>query len=148
VAALNADKAGPNTAHIDYVLSGLALAARFNSPLLDPRTPDLIIQPTPGTIYSSSRAKVMEHGGFAEDDTHVAMLVVNGTSLLSGSPAGGTVNQPVRTYQVAPTTCPCWAWTPTSSIRSALKACRSSQASRSDTSRTPQAEIFETVESF
>jgi hypothetical protein len=109
VAALNADKAGPNAARIDYVLSGPALAARFNSPFKDPRTPDLIIQPTPGTIYSSSTAKVMEHGGFAEDDTHVAMLVVNGANVADESPGdesshgGATVTEPVRTYQVAPT---------------------------------------------
>ncbi len=104
VAALAADKAGANTARVDYVLSGGALAAQFNSPLKDPRTPDLIIQPEPGTIYSTSNAKVMEHGGFAPDDTHVAMLVVNGANMVSGGSGGGTiVSTPVRTYQVAPT---------------------------------------------
>ncbi len=103
VDALDADKAGPNTAHIDYVLHGQALAEQFNSPLRDPRTPDLIIQPMPGTIYSKSGAKVAEHGGFAEDDTHVAMLVVSGADLLAESSPGVSISQPVRTYQVAPT---------------------------------------------
>jgi len=111
VQALEADKAGPDTARIDYVLSGQALAEQFNSPLRDPRTPDLIIQPVAGTIYSTSGAKVAEHGGFSEDDTHVAMLVVNGASMSQrggnevrgGSHDGSTVTQPVRTYQVAPT---------------------------------------------
>jgi hypothetical protein len=103
VAALEADKAGPNTAKVDYVLSGSALAKQFNSPLSDPRTPDLIVQPVPGTIYSSSKAKVMEHGGFAEDDTHVAMLVVNGANMVAGNQINATVATPVRTYQVAPT---------------------------------------------
>jgi hypothetical protein len=103
VQALNADKNGANTARIQSVLSGPALAAQFNSPLQDPRTPDLIIQPIPGTIYSTSGAKVEEHGGFAEDDTHVAMLVVNGANLISGSQPDATVTTPVRTYQVAPT---------------------------------------------
>jgi hypothetical protein len=103
VQALNADKAGANTARVDYVLSGPALAAQFNSPLKDPRTPDLIIQPTPGTIYSTSKAKVMEHGGFAEDDTHVAMLVVNGANVVAGTPVGVQNTDSVRTYQVAPT---------------------------------------------
>jgi arylsulfatase A-like enzyme len=102
VQALNADKNGPNTANIDYVLSGPALASQFNSPLQDPRTPDLIVQPMVGTIYSHSTAKVMEHGGFAPDDTHVAMLVVKGANI-GDTPIGNTVSTPVRTYQVAPT---------------------------------------------
>ena len=93
------------------MLSGGALARQFNSPTVDPRTPDLIVQPTPATIYSTSNAKVMEHGGFAPDDTHVAMLVVNGADIDGrlhdhdgrGSHGGTTVTTPVRTYQVAPT---------------------------------------------
>jgi hypothetical protein len=103
VAALKADQAGANSARVDYVLSGSALAQQFNSPSKDPRTPDLIVQPIPGTIYSGSNAKVMEHGGFAPDDTHVAMLVVNGADMVAGTPSGATVSTPVRTYQVAPT---------------------------------------------
>jgi arylsulfatase A-like enzyme len=103
VAALNADKSGPNTAKIDYVLSGPALAAQFNSPMQDPRTPDLIVQPVVGTIYSHSTAKVAEHGGFSSNDTNVAMLVVNGANVVNNTPVGATVTQPVRTYQVAPT---------------------------------------------
>jgi len=103
VQALNADKAGANTARIDYVLSGQALAAQFNSPLKDPRTPDIIVQPIPGTIYSTSSAKVMEHGGFAEDDTHVALLVVNGANVVAHNPVGVQNGDSVTTYQVAPT---------------------------------------------
>jgi hypothetical protein len=103
VQALETDKAGPDTAKVDYVLSGSALAKQFNSPLRDPRTPDLIVQPVEGTIYSTSTAKVMEHGGFATDDTHVAMLVVNGANMVAGNQVEATVATPVRTYQVAPT---------------------------------------------
>ncbi|MGH9058197.1 MAG: alkaline phosphatase family protein [Acidimicrobiales bacterium] len=109
VNALNADQNGANTAHIQYVLSGNALADRFNSPTSDPRTPDVIVQPIPGTIYTTSAAKVAEHGGFAVDDTHVAMLVVNGKDMRqghrdsAGRVGGSVVNTPVRTYQVAPT---------------------------------------------
>ncbi|HEX4865193.1 MAG TPA: alkaline phosphatase family protein [Acidimicrobiales bacterium] len=103
VSALNADKSGANTAHIQTVLSGQALAAQFNSPTQDPRTPDIIVEPIPGTIYSHSSAKVMEHGGFAEDDTHVAMLVVNGANIGTNTPGNGSNNTAVRTYQVAPT---------------------------------------------
>jgi hypothetical protein len=107
VATLQADKAGANLANIDYVLSGPALAERFNSPLLDPRTPDLIVQPKPGTIYTTSTAKVAEHGGFAPDDTHVALLVVNGTRdggrQGNGKGNGHSVSAGVTTGQVAPT---------------------------------------------
>jgi len=52
VQALQADKAGANTAHIQYILAGRTLARQFNSPKVDPRTPDIIVQPIPGTIYS------------------------------------------------------------------------------------------------
>jgi hypothetical protein len=105
VNALQADKAGANTARVQYVLSGQALAQRFNSPLVDPRTPDLIVQPIPGTIYSGSVAKVAEHGGFATDDTHVAMIVVNGARLNDSYSNGGgnVVDENVTTAQVAPT---------------------------------------------
>jgi hypothetical protein len=107
LAALQADQSGPNTARIQTILSGAALQAQFGDPATDPRTPNIIIQPIPGTIYSHSKAKVAEHGGFAVDDTHVAMLVVNGASIAGpqgDNDQGGTVvSQPVRTYQVAPT---------------------------------------------
>jgi arylsulfatase A-like enzyme len=105
VNALLADKAGANTAKVQYVLSGKPLADRFNSPLVDPRTPDLIVQPVPGTIYTGSGAKVAEHGGFATDDTHVALIVVNGARLTGGYGNGGgnVVGERVDTAQVAPT---------------------------------------------
>ena len=103
VDALNADKNGSNTAHIQSVLSGQALAAQFNSPTEDSRTPDIIAEPIPGTIYSHSKAKVMEHGGFADDDTHAALLVVNGADIVNDTPGAGTNNTAVQNYQVAPT---------------------------------------------
>src|SRR5262249_55011949 len=61
------------------------------------RTPDIIIQPIPGTIYSGSAAKIAEHGGFAEDDTHV-LLVVSNPEL-----EPRTIDAPVVNTQVAPT---------------------------------------------
>ena len=97
--ALLADKAGANIARVSYVLSGKSLAQAYDSPLKDPRTPDLVVQPIPGTIYSKSGAKVAEHGGFSVDDTHVALIVFNGAA-----PDHGTVvSAPVQTMQVAPT---------------------------------------------
>ena len=109
LAALQADQNGANTARIQSILSGSALAQQFGDPATDPRTPDLIVQPIPGTIYSTSGAKVAEHGGGAVDDTHVALLVVNGSRVdrdgwaHSGGRGGAVVSTPVQTYQVAPT---------------------------------------------
>jgi hypothetical protein len=61
------------------------------------RTPDIIVQPIPGTLFSTSVKKVAEHGGAAADDTHVALVV-------AGGGAGGhvTVSTPVQTRQIAP----------------------------------------------
>jgi len=103
VAALQASMAHGNPARIQTLLFGPALIKQFGNPATDPRTPDIIIQPIPGTIYSTSKAKVMEHGGFAEDDTHVALLTVNGANIVNSAPVGATISKPVRTYQVAPT---------------------------------------------
>ncbi len=103
VNALLQSEQNGNPARIQTVLYGAALEAQFGNPTTDPRTPDIIIQPIPGTIYSKSGAKVMEHGGFSEDDTHVALLAVNGANVVSGTSVGLTISEPVRTYQVAPT---------------------------------------------
>ena len=39
------------------------------------RTPDIIVQPNPGVIYTSSTKKDEEHGGNAPDDSHLGLLV-------------------------------------------------------------------------
>lgn len=103
VAALKASMTNGNPARIQYILSGKSLTAQFDNPLADPRTPDIIIQPIPGTIYSSSKAKVAEHGGFSNDDTHVALIATDGASLAHGKSTGSTVTTAVQTTQVAPT---------------------------------------------
>ncbi len=56
------------------VLSGAAMTAKFGDPALG-RTPDIIVQPNPGVIYTSSTKKDAEHGGNAPDDSHVALIV-------------------------------------------------------------------------
>ena len=39
------------------------------------RTPDIMVQPNPGVIYTKSTAKDMEHGGFApESGFSIALL--------------------------------------------------------------------------
>ena len=63
----------------------------------DPRTPDIIVSPNVGIIYTGSSKKQEEHGGFAHDDTNVMMLLSNP----SFSPR--TFAGPVETTQVAPT---------------------------------------------
>jgi hypothetical protein len=106
VGALQADKAGANTARIDFIVAGAGLAERFGNPLSNSRTPDLIVQPIPGTIYTRSQAKVAEHGGFADDDTHVALLVVDGSRRVDRARDDAQdrrVSAPVRTTQIAPT---------------------------------------------
>jgi arylsulfatase A-like enzyme len=79
-----------------YILSGTTLAGEFGDPALG-RTPDIIVQPNPGVIYTSSTKKDAEHGGNAPDDRHVALLVSH------PSIAAQTNTSAVVTTQVAPT---------------------------------------------
>ncbi|HEY3252404.1 MAG TPA: hypothetical protein VGJ91_00595, partial [Polyangiaceae bacterium] len=58
---------------------------------------DVVVQPKHGVIYSLSKKKNAEHGGFADDDAHVGLLVSN------PSLEASTVSTEVRTKQVAPT---------------------------------------------
>lgn len=67
------------------------------TPDADPRTPDIIVAPNVGIIYTGSTKKQEEHGGFAHDDTNVMMLLSNP----SFSPK--LFSNPVDTAQVAPT---------------------------------------------
>jgi arylsulfatase A-like enzyme len=92
---------GKAEANVESVLSGSPLASAFGNPLSNSRTPDLIVQPTLGTIYSKSTKKVAEHGGFAEPDTHVALLVADGARW--GASGALYDSEPVLTTQIAPT---------------------------------------------
>jgi type I phosphodiesterase/nucleotide pyrophosphatase len=106
VQALTADKNAANAAHIQTILSGDALTDRFGDPHHNSRTPDIIVQPIPGTIYTRSKAKVAEHGGMAEDDTHVALIVFRGDRQDDRHHArtrGDVVAAHVETRQIAPT---------------------------------------------
>ncbi|TDN61832.1 type I phosphodiesterase/nucleotide pyrophosphatase [Paraburkholderia sp. BL10I2N1] len=80
-----------------YILHGDALADRFGDPARG-RTPNIIVQPNPGVIYTSSTAKDEEHGGNAPDDSHLGLVVS-----YAGIRHGRTVDRPVLTTQVAPT---------------------------------------------
>lgn len=96
VAILENDRVSLNQARIDKIFSGDELEDTFGNPAQG-RTPDIIIQPLHGTIYSGSSKKVSEHGGFTDDDTHVLLVVSNSNF------EGGVVDARVENKQVAPT---------------------------------------------
>jgi predicted AlkP superfamily pyrophosphatase or phosphodiesterase len=81
---------------IDEVLAGEDLKLKFRNPLTDSRTPDILIQPVYGTIYTGSSKKNAEHGGFSFGDTNVGLIVSN-----PGLDAR-IVKSPVLSSQVAP----------------------------------------------
>jgi hypothetical protein len=94
-------EANATQAGFGQMFYGPSITTMFNAPGLpptgDPRTPDIIITPNYGVVYTGSSAKLSEHGGFSHDDTNVIMLLSN------PSFQRGTVNTPVETMQVAPT---------------------------------------------
>ncbi|HTC75566.1 MAG TPA: alkaline phosphatase family protein [Edaphobacter sp.] len=82
---------------LGQIFYGSSLAINYNDPTKDPRTPDIIVTPNVGVVYTGSTAKQEEHGGFAHDDTNVILLL----SQSSFQPS--TVHAEVGTAQVAPT---------------------------------------------
>jgi hypothetical protein len=82
---------------IEEVLGGDEIELKFNSPAGDSRTPDVIVQPIYGTIYTGSGKKNAEHGGFSFGDTNVGLIVSNPRL------RGTVLKTPVVTSQVAPT---------------------------------------------
>jgi len=94
-------EANAKSAGIGEIYSGPALDLLFNPPGLpphgDPRSPDIFVESNIGVIYTGSARKLMEHGGFAHDDTNVMLLVSN------PSIKHTTVTTPVETAQIAPT---------------------------------------------
>ncbi len=85
-------------AGIQQIFSGESLKLTFADPASDPRMPDIVIQPNLGVIYvEPDDGFIEEHGGFSDEDTHVALLV----SLPSFLPR--EIKSPVRTAQIAPT---------------------------------------------
>jgi hypothetical protein len=79
------------------IFAGPMLDLIFNDPLVDSRTPDIVVAPNVGVIYTGHKAKVAEHGGFANDDRNVMLLVSNPALVAS------TINGQVETRQIAPT---------------------------------------------
>lgn len=84
--------------HILSVISGANLTASGYGQIApnNSRIPDIIVQPTLGTIYTTSTKKISEHGGLSDDDRHVACFASN--PKLKAQTFSGRVN----TTQVAP----------------------------------------------
>jgi len=96
---------------LGQIYYGASLDALFNPPGVpndpgpccklreggDPRTPDVIVIPNVGVVYTGNLKKQSEHGGFAWDDTDVMLLVSNPDI------KARTVHSFVETAQVAPT---------------------------------------------
>ncbi len=81
---------------IQEIFAEQSLINKFNSPLYDPRTPDIILKVNTGVIFTGG-TKIAEHGGFNEDDVHTALLL-SMDGMQSAVVKTATSNQ-----QVAPT---------------------------------------------
>src|SRR5712675_323613 len=85
-------------AGIQQVLWGESLKLMTKDPGQDNRVPDIVVIPNFGTSYAPADEQgIAAHGGFSDDDTHVALL------LSSPGLSPRTIRIPVQTMQVAPT---------------------------------------------
>ncbi|KAL7270293.1 hypothetical protein RUND412_007002 [Rhizina undulata] len=63
---------------IETIISGEDLIAQgFGDPTKDSAVPDIIVKPQMGVIYTTSNAKIAEHGGISVDDRKVACIISN-----------------------------------------------------------------------
>ena len=87
-----------NELKIQDIISGERLTyLGYGNPLTDPAVPDIIIRPQEGIIYTTSTAKIAEHGGLSDDDRKVACFVSNPSLKKT------VYDHKVSTKQVAPT---------------------------------------------
>lgn len=89
-------KANAAALGIKSIIAREELAEIYRDPFHDSRTPDFYVVAQYGVIYTHG-TKLAEHGGVADDDRHVAMLV-SGPGL-----SGNQVDGRVYTTQIAPT---------------------------------------------
>jgi hypothetical protein len=101
VKAVDLLEANATTVGLGQIYFGRSLRSMIDKPGLppdgDPRTPDIIVTPNVGVIYTGSAKKQEEHGGFAHDDTNVMLLLSNPRF------EEKLVTAEVQTAQVAPT---------------------------------------------
>ena len=76
--------------------------AGLGDPLTNDRTPDIVIPLNTGYFFGNAAKKRAEHGGFTDDDTHVATIV--GSTGLAPSLQGKIEAQTVSTIQIVVTT--------------------------------------------
>ena len=88
----NATTIGANAGEIFY---GPSLGLMFNTS--DSRAPDIVVAPNVGVVYTGGKKKDAEHGGWANDDRNVMLLVSH--PVLTAR----TYVAPVATQQVAAT---------------------------------------------
>ncbi len=81
---------------IDKLLDADEVARLYGSPFENSRSPDFVAITKPGLIYTSG-TKLAEHGGFAQDDRNVALLVAH------PSLRAEVFKEEVETRQIAPT---------------------------------------------
>src|SRR5712691_11172170 len=87
-----------SAAGIQKVLWGESLKLMTNDPIQDIRVPDIVVIPNLGDIYAPAGDTILAaHGGFSEEDTHVALL------LSSPGLSSRMIKTPVQTTQIAPT---------------------------------------------
>ncbi len=95
-AALADLQANATALGIQRILTRAELTQLFRDFFSSSRTPDFFVVSQKGVIYTGG-SKLAEHGGAADDDRHVALLV--SASGLEGQTEGRTV----ATTQIAPT---------------------------------------------
>jgi hypothetical protein len=87
-----------SAAGIEKVLWGESLRLMTKDPSQDNRVPDIVVIPNLGSMYAPADERgIAAHGGFSDDDTHVALL------LSSPGLSARIIRTPVQTTQVAPT---------------------------------------------
>jgi hypothetical protein len=107
VAGILTLKANEAALNIGQILSGESLKLLFPDPLTDPAPPDVIVVPNLGvnfepTLNTALPAVQAEHGGLNENEVHVPLLVVGGST--NGNPINpGIIRAAVTTTQIAPT---------------------------------------------
>jgi arylsulfatase A-like enzyme len=97
-AAVSALNANQTAAGINEILALEGIKLIFNDPVLDSRTPDIIVLPDMGVIYAGANSTaIAEHGGLKGQDTNVPILISNPVITQT------TIKTPVQTMQIAPT---------------------------------------------